>query len=126
MGARPAWAECRAPVGQVIDRYDRPERAWAAKLAVNLMLLSGIATVAEVMTVGRAGGLTDDQLTDLLEDSPMLASGLKNRLEALVEGSGPTWWTPSRAATPTRTSSPWPTSTGNRPSADPRNRRQGM
>jgi 3-hydroxyisobutyrate dehydrogenase-like beta-hydroxyacid dehydrogenase len=79
-------------------RYDRPEKASTAKLAINLMLLSGIATVAEALTVGRAGGLTDDQLTDLLGDSPMLAPGLKNRFQALVDGSGPTWWTTALGA----------------------------
>jgi 3-hydroxyisobutyrate dehydrogenase-like beta-hydroxyacid dehydrogenase len=78
--------------------YDRPEQASSAKLAVNLMLLSGLATLAESLTVGRAGGLTDEQLVDLLGESPMLAPGLKNRFQALVEGAGPTLWTTVLAA----------------------------
>jgi 3-hydroxyisobutyrate dehydrogenase len=81
-----------------LKRYDRPEKASTAKLAVNLMFLSGIATVAEALTLGRAGGLSDDELIDVFEDSPMLAPGLKNRFQALVEGSGPTWWTTALAA----------------------------
>jgi 3-hydroxyisobutyrate dehydrogenase len=85
-------------LGGKVKRYDRPEKASTAKLAVNLMLLSGIVTVAEALTVGRSGGLTDDQLTDLLGDSPMLAPGLKNRFAALVDGAGPTWWTTVLAA----------------------------
>jgi 3-hydroxyisobutyrate dehydrogenase len=85
-------------LGGRLKRYDRPEKASTAKLAVNLMLLAGIAAVAEALTVGRAGELTDDQLTDLLGESPMLAPGMKNRFQALVEGSGPTWWTTVLAA----------------------------
>ena len=85
-------------LGGRLKRFDRPEKASTAKLAVNLMLLSGIAAVAEALTVGRAGELTDDQLIDLLGESPMLAPGMKNRFQALVEGSGPTWWTTVLAA----------------------------
>ncbi|HEX3564009.1 MAG TPA: NAD(P)-dependent oxidoreductase [Acidimicrobiales bacterium] len=85
-------------LGGRLKRFDRPEKASTAKLAVNLLLLSGIAAVAEALAVGRAGELTDDQLVDLLGESPMLAPGMKNRFQGLVEGSGPTWWTTVLAA----------------------------
>ncbi|MHB2023970.1 MAG: NAD(P)-dependent oxidoreductase [Mycobacteriales bacterium] len=101
-GGNPAVLDQLKPaldsLGGEVKRYDRPEKASTAKLAVNLILLSGIATLAEALTVGRAGGLTDDQLQNLLENSPMLAPGLKNRFSALVDGSGPTWWTTALAA----------------------------
>ena len=48
--------------------------ASSAKLAVNLVLLSDIAALAEAFTVGRAGGLGDEELTDLLADSPVVAT----------------------------------------------------
>ncbi len=73
--------------------YPRPEMASSAKLAVNLLLLSGIATLAEAFTVGRAGGLGDEELTDLLAEAPVVAPALKNRFRTVLEGSGPTWWT---------------------------------
>ena len=73
--------------------YPRPEMASSAKLAVNLLLLSGIATLAEAFTVGRAGGLGDEELTDLLAESPVVAPALENRFRTVLEGSGPTWWT---------------------------------
>ena len=85
-------------LGGPVKRYDRPVMATAAKLAVNLLLLSGIVTIAEALTVGRAGGLSDDQLGDLLGTSPMLAPGLKNRIEGIIDGAGPTWWTTTLAA----------------------------
>lgn len=90
----PLWTS----LGGTLKRYPSPELASAGKLAVNLLLLSGIVAVAEAITVGRAGGLDDEQLTDLLADSPMLAPGMKNRLKQAVDGSGPTWWTTVLAA----------------------------
>ncbi len=53
-------------LGGPVKRYDRPEKASTAKLAVNLLLLSGLATLAESLTVARAGGLSDEQLSELL------------------------------------------------------------
>lgn len=85
-------------LGGQLKRYGRPALATAGKLAVNLLLLSGVATLAEALAVGRAGGLTNEELTDLLCDSPMLAAGLHNRLQAVVDGTGPTWWTTTLAA----------------------------
>lgn len=90
----PVWAS----LGGTLKRYPSPELASAGKLAVNLLLLSGIVTLAEAITVGRAGGLDDEQLMDLLSDSPMLAPGLKNRFKGVVEGTGPIWWTTTLAA----------------------------
>ena len=76
-----------------VKRYRRPEAASSAKLTINLMLLSGVATLAEAITVGRAGGLDDDELRDLLSESPVVAPGIRNRFETVLEASGPTWWT---------------------------------
>lgn len=85
-----------------VKRYARPELASAGKLAVNLMLVSALATLAEALTVGRAGGLSDDELTDLLTATPMLAPGLRNRFEGVVKGEGPLQWTTLLAAKDTR------------------------
>jgi 3-hydroxyisobutyrate dehydrogenase-like beta-hydroxyacid dehydrogenase len=85
-------------LGGKLRTYDRPELAAAAKVTVNLLLLSGIATLAEALAVGRAGGLDDAQLVDLLTGSPLLAPGLPNRMEGVVEGSGPPGWTTELAA----------------------------
>jgi 3-hydroxyisobutyrate dehydrogenase-like beta-hydroxyacid dehydrogenase len=90
----PVWDS----LGGTLKRYPGPELASAGKLAVNLLLLSGVVTLAEALTVGRAGGLNDEQLTDLLGNSPMLAPGLKNRFQGVIDGSGGGWWTNVLAA----------------------------
>jgi len=76
-----------------IHRYDTPSKAATAKLAVNLLLLSQIAALAESFAVGRSGGLSDDQLRDLLGSSPMVAAGIRNRFEGILTGPQDGWWT---------------------------------
>ncbi len=74
-------------------RYSRPGIASSAKLTVNLMLFSGVATPAEAITVARAGGLGNEEIRDLLAESPVVAPGIRNRFQAVLDASGPTWWT---------------------------------
>jgi 3-hydroxyisobutyrate dehydrogenase len=76
-----------------IHRYETPSLATAAKLANNLLLLSQITALAESFAVGRSGGLSDDQLRELLGSSPMVAPGIKNRFEAVLTGPQDGWWT---------------------------------
>jgi 3-hydroxyisobutyrate dehydrogenase len=76
-----------------VRRYDSAPLAIAAKLAVNLLLLSDVVALAESFAVGRSGGLRDDQLRDLLGTSPMVPPGLKNRFEGVLGGSQEGWWT---------------------------------
>ncbi len=61
-----------------VKHYGRPEIASSAKLAVNLILLPGVATLAEAVTVGRAGGLGGGEPNDLLADSPMMGPGIRH------------------------------------------------
>jgi 3-hydroxyisobutyrate dehydrogenase-like beta-hydroxyacid dehydrogenase len=76
-----------------VRRYDTAPLALTAKLATNLLLLSEVVALAESFAVGRSGGLSDDQLRDLLGASPVLPPGLKNRFEAVLTGSAVGWWT---------------------------------
>jgi 3-hydroxyisobutyrate dehydrogenase-like beta-hydroxyacid dehydrogenase len=73
--------------------YPAAALASAAKLASNLILLDSIAAVAESVAVARAGGLTDEQIQQLLADNPLLGPGVKNRLDAVITGEGDAWWT---------------------------------
>ena len=102
-GIRPVLAT----LSERVKYYPRPEMASSAKLASNLLLLSGIATLAEAFTVARAGGLGDEELTDLFAESPLVAPGVKNRFRSILEGSGPTWWTTELGAKDARG---WPPS----------------
>jgi 3-hydroxyisobutyrate dehydrogenase-like beta-hydroxyacid dehydrogenase len=80
-------------LSDTIRRYDTASLAITAKLATNLLLLSEVVALAESFAVGRSGGLSDDQLRDLLGTSPLVAPGLKNRFEDVLTGSQEGWWT---------------------------------
>ena len=80
-------------LSDTIRRYDTAPLAITAKLATNMLLLSEVVALAESFAVGRSGGLTDNQLRDLLGTSPLVAPGLKNRFEDVLTGSQQGWWT---------------------------------
>jgi 3-hydroxyisobutyrate dehydrogenase-like beta-hydroxyacid dehydrogenase len=82
-----------ASLSSSVHRYHTPSLATAAKLAVNLLLLSQVTALAESFAVGRSGGLSDDQLRDLLGGSAVLPPGIKNRFEAVLSGPQNGWWT---------------------------------
>jgi 3-hydroxyisobutyrate dehydrogenase-like beta-hydroxyacid dehydrogenase len=79
----------------LVRRFDRAGLATSAKITGNLLLLAGVAALAEAFAVGRAGGLPDETLRDLLGDSPLVAPALKNRFEAVLAGAGEGWWSTS-------------------------------
>jgi 3-hydroxyisobutyrate dehydrogenase-like beta-hydroxyacid dehydrogenase len=81
-----------------VVRYATPALASTAKLTVNLLLLDAVAALAEAFAVGRAGGLTDEQLRDLLLDSPILTPGIRNRFEGVLSGRQEPWWTAGMGA----------------------------
>jgi 3-hydroxyisobutyrate dehydrogenase len=85
-------------LSDTIRRYDTAPLALTAKLATNLLLLSEVVALAESFAVGRSGGLSDDQLRDLLGASPLVPPGLKNRFEGVLTGSQEGWWTPALGA----------------------------
>ncbi len=82
-----------ASLSSSIHRYNTPALATTAKLAANLLLLSQITALAESFAVGRSGGLSDEQMRDLLGSSVMVAPGIKNRFEAVLSGPQDGWWT---------------------------------
>jgi 3-hydroxyisobutyrate dehydrogenase len=82
-----------ASLSRTVRHYDTAPMAITAKLATNLLLLSDVIALAESFAVGRAGGLTDQQLRELLSASPMVAPGLKNRFEDVLTGTQEGWWT---------------------------------
>jgi len=43
--------------------------------------------------VARASGLGNTDLTDLFADSALIAPGVKNHFQSILEASEPTWWT---------------------------------
>lgn len=97
-GAAAAVEPLLASLSDAVRRYPSPRLAATAKLAVNLLLLDGVVALAESFAVGRAGGLSDNQLRQLLGDSPMVAPGLENRFEGVLSGEQDPWWTTALGA----------------------------
>ncbi|MCU1354910.1 MAG: 6-phosphogluconate dehydrogenase binding protein [Acidimicrobiales bacterium] len=81
-----------------VRRYPEPQLAGAAKLAVNTLLLDVVVALSEAFAVGRAGGLTEDQLADLLSASPIVPPGIANRFEGILRGGQEGWWSPALGA----------------------------
>jgi 3-hydroxyisobutyrate dehydrogenase-like beta-hydroxyacid dehydrogenase len=79
-----------ATLGGTVRRYPAPPLASTAKLAVNLLLLAGVVSLAEAFAVGRSGGLDDDQLYDLLAGA--VAPGVKPRFGAVLGQPSAGWW----------------------------------
>jgi 3-hydroxyisobutyrate dehydrogenase len=96
-GGHPGAIDAIQPVltslSSSVRRYGAVRLAACAKLASNLLLLVGIVGLAEAFAVGRAGGLTDDQLRELFGQSPLVAPALANRFEAVLAGATDGWWT---------------------------------
>jgi len=67
-GTAPRTLELIEPVlgslGGTVRHYGMARLASSAKLTVNLLLLSGVASLAESFAVGRSGGLDNDQLNE--------------------------------------------------------------
>ena len=83
-------------LGGTVRHYRLARLASTAKLTVNLLLLAGVASLAESFTVGRSGGLDDDQLRELL--GGVVAPGVKTRFEAVLGAPAAGWWTTSLGA----------------------------
>lgn len=79
-------------LSNTVRRYQTAPLALTAKLATNLLLLAEVVALAESFAVGRSGGLTHEQLRELLDTSPM-TGGLKNRFESVLTGPQDGWWT---------------------------------
>lgn len=82
-----------AGLGGRYRRYPTPGQAGTAKLANNLMLLAAVMALSEAFAVGRAGGLDDAQLRELLGENPVVPAALRNRFDGVLTGRQDAWWT---------------------------------
>jgi 3-hydroxyisobutyrate dehydrogenase-like beta-hydroxyacid dehydrogenase len=96
--ARAALAPLWAVFATTAAAGDVPRRAAVLKLLSNQMLLAGVALVAETVRLGRAAGMADEALTELLRESPLLPPGLRNRIDGLVDPEHAGWFTSLLAA----------------------------
>jgi 3-hydroxyisobutyrate dehydrogenase-like beta-hydroxyacid dehydrogenase len=92
---RPLWDSLS---GHVRRCGDDPGLALVVKLINNYLLMGGLAMLAEAAVVGQRAGLADGFVTDLFSQSPLVAPGLRNRIEDLVAGDHDGWFPASMGA----------------------------
>ncbi len=81
-----AISESRRPAG------DDPGTAAVIKLLNNYLLLAGLAVLADAVALAQAAGFADDDVSSLLDDLPVVAPGLKNRIDGLLGTEHEAWF----------------------------------
>ena len=89
--ARPAY---RTLADDSHRRYvgEDPTVATTLKLISNYLLMTGIANLAEAVATAQAAGLKDALIRDYLGGLPLVAPGLRNRLDDLISGEHRGWF----------------------------------
>lgn len=85
----PVWS---ATAARTVRCGDDPARASELKLLNNYLLLAGVATLAEVVATAQRAGIEDGFLEAFLGSSPLVATGLHNRLEQVIGRGGEGWF----------------------------------
>lgn len=80
-----------------LDVGERPETAAVLKLLNNQMLLVQLAAIAETVRAGRAAGVDDATLAATLRASPLMAAGLRNRVDVFFDADHAGWFTSAQA-----------------------------
>ena len=93
----PEAVELAAPVLSAIsgtrqDAGEDPGTAAIIKLLNNYLLLAGLAVLSDVVAVGQANGFQPDDLRELLNNLPVVAPALKNRIDGLLEDRHEPWF----------------------------------
>lgn len=74
------------------DAGDDAGTAAIIKLLNNYLLLSGLMMLADAVAVGQASGFSDSDLAGLLKELPVIAPGLKNRIDGLLSDRHDPWF----------------------------------
>jgi len=74
------------------DAGDDAGTAAIIKLLNNYLLLSGLVVLADAVAVGQASGFSDSDLAGLLNELPVIAPGLKNRIDGLLTDHHDPWF----------------------------------
>ena len=67
------------------------------KLISNLLLITGVAALAEGIATARGQGISDELLRSIFADSMVLSPTSKLRLESLLDDAHPGWFSPALA-----------------------------
>lgn len=77
---------------------DDPGLATTLKLLANYLLMSGLATLSEVVSTAQAAGVPDDLVRDFFDGLPLVGPGLRNRLDAIVSRHPQGWFSTTLGA----------------------------
>jgi 3-hydroxyisobutyrate dehydrogenase-like beta-hydroxyacid dehydrogenase len=71
---------------------DQAEKASVLKLLNNALLMIGVAALADIVAAGQASGFDNAALKDLLTKLPVVAPGLHNRIDLLMDDEHAGWF----------------------------------
>jgi 3-hydroxyisobutyrate dehydrogenase len=64
------------------------------KLISNLLLITGVASLAEAIATARSHGISDDLLQNVLSESPVISPTSAIRLKSVLDQEHPGWFSP--------------------------------
>jgi len=64
------------------------------KLISNLLLITGVASLAEAVATARSHGISDDLLQNVLSESPVISPTSAIRLKSVLDQEHPGWFSP--------------------------------
>ena len=67
------------------------------KVLANLLLITGVASLAEAVATARKCAVPDELLKSLLADSPLVSVASSLRLDSLLDANHPGWFSPTLA-----------------------------
>jgi 3-hydroxyisobutyrate dehydrogenase-like beta-hydroxyacid dehydrogenase len=67
------------------------------KVISNLLLITGVAALAESIATARGHGISDDLLRSVLADSVVVSPATRLRLESVLDSEHPGWFSPALA-----------------------------
>jgi 3-hydroxyisobutyrate dehydrogenase len=67
------------------------------KILANSLLITGVASLAEVIATARQQSISDEFLRTLLADSPVVSVASNLRLDSLLDATHPGWFSPALA-----------------------------
>jgi len=67
------------------------------KILANLLLITGVASLAEAIATARQHEVPDELLKSLLADSPVVSLASSLRLDSLLDATHPGWFSPALA-----------------------------
>ena len=67
------------------------------KILANSLLITGVASLAEVVATARRNAIPDEFIRRLLTDSPVVSLATSMRLDSLLDATHPGWFSPTLA-----------------------------